>query len=168
VADGQTRWILIRYSILDMCQKIQTESQAKPETGGILMGLWRDPHMEITSSTSRGPSDKSHLYSFTRQDCGHQKHAEAAWSRSGGTVNFAGEWHSHPFGAAEPSSTDLKTWRGLVRRSWRPMVFIIVAPEEIGFFLVRPSLFHCPVEKLARIEEGLEGAVFSKAARTHR
>src|SRR5260370_32544279 len=66
------------------------------EAGGLLLGRYRGPHVEILRCTAPMPGDVRTRFGFVRQDTGHQRAATAQWSESGGRINFVGEWHTHP------------------------------------------------------------------------
>ena len=110
------------------------EGAGKPERGGIMIGRFRGPHIEITEMTLPGKSDKASLFSFDRRDRTHQRSAIAAWRTSDNTKAYVGEWHSHPFGAATPSITDKRTWERLTKKAGTALIFIIVTPTDIAFF----------------------------------
>jgi len=106
----------------------------KQERGGILIGQYRGPHIEITDITLPGKSDRASLFRFDRRDAVHQRSAAKAWRVSGNTKTYVGEWHTHPFGAATPSGMDKRTWERLTREAGEPLIFIIVTPADIAFF----------------------------------
>ncbi len=107
----------------------------KPEHGGIFIGLIRGPHLEIDDLTFPSSDDNSKMFSFVRQERYHQKKALDAWKKSNFTKTYIGEWHTHPHGEAIPSTIDKNTWKKIVVRSKRSMVFAISTPLELKFFL---------------------------------
>lgn len=107
---------------------------SKPERGGILIGQYRGPHIEITDITVPGKSDRASLFRFDRRDAVHQRSAMKAWRTSGNTKTYVGEWHTHPFGAATPSGMDKRTWERLTRETGGPLIFIIATPADIACF----------------------------------
>src|ERR1700730_6975363 len=70
--------------------------EADGEAGGVLLGRYRGPHIEIMNCTTPLPEDLRTRFSFVWQDKGHQKAAIKEWLESGGSINFVGEWHTHP------------------------------------------------------------------------
>ncbi|MCP2223558.1 MULTISPECIES: Mov34/MPN/PAD-1 family protein [Bradyrhizobium] len=107
------------------------------EAGGILLGHYRGPHVEVLRCTTPMPEDRRTRFGFVRQDKGHQEIATKEWFKSGGSVNFVGEWHTHPERHPTPSWIDRRTWRKqLGRHKPNPLVFIIVGTAatycEIG------------------------------------
>jgi integrative and conjugative element protein (TIGR02256 family) len=57
------------------------------------------------------PKDRRTSFGFVRQDKGHQEVATMEWQESGGSVNFVGEWHTHPERHPTPSWIDRRSWR---------------------------------------------------------
>jgi integrative and conjugative element protein (TIGR02256 family) len=96
-----------------------------PEAGGILLGLRRGDHLHITALTTPKPRDVRHRVEFRRRDKFHQAQALALWHRSGGVVDYMGEWHSHPEPEPSPSRLDLSEWRAICAYQLKPMVFVI-------------------------------------------
>lgn len=98
----------------------------KTEAGGILLGRYRMPHIEIVTCSEPMTSDIRTFAGFDRRDRGHQLRALERWKDSGGTITFVGEWHSHPEESPSPSPLDLRTWREAQRSAGNlPLVFII-------------------------------------------
>jgi integrative and conjugative element protein (TIGR02256 family) len=65
-------------------------------------------------------------FGFVRQDPGHQRAATADWRQSAGTINFVGEWHTHPEAHPNPSLMDRNSWKKQMRtRKPVPLVFLI-------------------------------------------
>lgn len=96
------------------------------EAGGILLGSYRGPHIEIIQCTSPLPKDQRAPFRFYRRDPGHDIAARTAWKRSKRTVTFVGEWHTHPEDDPKPSEVDRNTWFKLMQRQRRePMIFLI-------------------------------------------
>lgn len=97
------------------------------ETGGFLIGVRRGRHIEVTGLTRQGTGDVATRTSFARSSPSHREHIHRTWRRSEGLESLVGDWHTHPLGTADASSTDLAAWRTLVRTSRRPMVGLIDA-----------------------------------------
>ena len=131
----------------------------QPETGGILLGCLRGPHLECTGFSEAGPADERGPFHFTRQDTIHQQIADEAWKRSELTVTFIGEWHTHPTGIPMPSSIDTKSWCKLARGAKHPMLFLIAAPFAWEGFLVTPGVFRASVQPLSMHESSEAGIV---------
>jgi integrative and conjugative element protein (TIGR02256 family) len=78
------------------------------------------------------PLDRRTRYGFVRSDPGHQRTALAAWKTSERTVNFVGEWHTHPEENPIPSHVDRNTWADeMRRRRYDPLIFMIAGSSAI-------------------------------------
>lgn len=106
--------------------------EAQLEAGGILLGSYRGPHVEIIECTIPMPLDKRSRYGFVRCDPGHHRAALGAWTTSGRTVNFVGEWHTHPEENPTPSGIDRNTWlEEMNRRRNDPLIFMIAGSSSV-------------------------------------
>jgi integrative and conjugative element protein (TIGR02256 family) len=76
------------------------------EAGGVLLGLRRDPHIEVVSATLPSEGDERRRYRFCRASKGHQRAASRAWKDSGKLIDYVGEWHTHPEDWPSPSRLD--------------------------------------------------------------
>lgn len=155
------RHVLIEFPVWNMIQQASQTCAGQPESGGILLGSLRGPHLEVTGFTRPGANDQRLAFQFTRQDVLHQRTAEQAWMSSAGAVTFIGEWHTHPSGRPTPSSMDTRSWSKLVRSTRHPMLFLIAAPNAWRAFLVTAGFIRCSVRSLAVIEHGETGMVVS-------
>lgn len=111
--------------------------ESSREAGGILLGHYRGPHVEILRCTTPMPKDRRTRFGFVRQDKGHQEIATREWLESGGSINFVGEWHTHPERHPTPSWVDRRSWRSQMGgHKPDPLVFIIAGSTttycEIG------------------------------------
>ena len=96
------------------------------EAGGILIGQYRGPHVEIVECTMPMARDVRTRFAFDRIDPGHGDRAKDAWERSGRVQTFVGEWHTHPVERPNPSCIDLRSWtRGRKKSQGDPLVFMI-------------------------------------------
>ncbi len=137
------------------------------ETGGILIGCYRGGNIEVTGRTLPGPSDVRRPFTFVRMDGAHQAAASGAWSRSGGTHTWVGEWHTHPSGGVVPSAIDLRSWSRLVKGTRLPMIFALAVPGGWGLFLTRPSWVRRKTVRLMLCERGSMGLVFRERESGH-
>ena len=104
-----------------------------PESGGILLGTVRGPHLELVHATAPFPTDRRARYSFNRSSEGHAELADQLWRESGGIIRYIGEWHTHPEDHPSPSGIDLREWKASAakRADGRPMVGVIVGTKGI-------------------------------------
>jgi hypothetical protein len=83
--------VLVHYPVIALLDESAEQCRDTDEDGGILIGNYRGPHLEITSFTRSAPGDERQCYSFMRQDSAHQKIATKAWRESRETTTFIGE-----------------------------------------------------------------------------
>lgn len=104
------------------CQVQATLSEA----GGILLGFRRGDHMQVVTATTPQRADRRHRYSFHRRDREHQRIATRYWKDSGETMDYLGEWHTHPTTSPSPSAVDRAEGQVICNTKNKPMVFIIM------------------------------------------
>jgi integrative and conjugative element protein (TIGR02256 family) len=153
--------ILLRHGVRERLATEAARCSGRPEVGGILIGCYRGRDIDIRDYTGRGDADVSALFSFVRMDPSHQRAATAAWSTSGQTDTFVGEWHTHPFGEPAPSSVDTATWRRLTRDNGRPMAFAVVSPGAWKVFVVKRTRLRWAVTVTIEAEVGGLGVVLA-------
>lgn len=118
--------ILIEPPVIDLVRGFCQNQLSRPESGGILLGYRRGSHLHIVAATIPQPDDKRLRYHFFRCDPNHQKAAYRQWERSGNTMDYVGEWHTHPEAKPTPSSLDMSEWKKICSARKESMVFIIV------------------------------------------
>ena len=153
---GVSNRVLVHHAVAGRFDGLADRCRGQPEQGGILLGAYRKEGLEVVGLTEAAPADERALTRFVRQDPAHQAAATAAWRQSGGQLTMIGEWHTHPFGEPEPSSTDLGTWGAAVRRSRLPLLFVIVAPGRWRAFSGTRRLM---ILRLARLGAAVAGEV---------
>lgn len=137
--DGSGRYALIENSVWEfLFSYAQTESKAT-EAGGILLGHRAGGDIHVTSATGPLPNDRRARLSFDRLDAGHQHAALNAWTESGCTVDYVGDWHTHPQGIPAPSSKDYVEWRKLTKTLPKPHIFVIVGTSDSRLWLGNES-----------------------------
>jgi integrative and conjugative element protein (TIGR02256 family) len=107
--------------------RLQRGEHLPRETGGFLIGERRGPHIQVTGLTKQGRGDIATCTSFERSCSSHRDAVHHAWRRSDGMQSLVGDWHSHPCGSADASSTDVSAWRTLARTSRKPIIGLIDA-----------------------------------------
>lgn len=98
------------------------------ETGGILLGHYRThprPVLDVVHAAGPGPRAVRQT-DFFRRDVRHaQAVADLAYCTDASI--WIGDWHTHPGGPAQPSDTDLASYRTLLAdRDLRFEVFLTV------------------------------------------
>lgn len=100
------------------------------EAGGILLGYRRGPHLEVAEASAPMARDVRRHHGFERKDPGHQALSDRHWEASGGTMDYLGDWHTHPARIPSPSSIDRREWEKLHAHYRLPLVFVIVGTHE--------------------------------------
>lgn len=135
------------------------------ETGGFLIGYRRGVHLEVIDITLQEREDVATPMSFSREGGGHANKVERAWKGSARLQSVVGDWHSHPRGRAEPSSTDLKAWKQLARACTEPIVGIIAAHGEVRAFWVEQKFMGVRAFHLSIVEDGLLDVAYGREGR---
>lgn len=124
--------VILAEQVVAEIKRFTGPDETNLEAGGILLGCYRGPHVEILECTTPMPLDKRTRYGFVRSDPGHQRRALAAWNASNRTVNFVGEWHTHPEERPSPSRVDRDTWADQMnQRINDPLIFIIAGRAAV-------------------------------------
>lgn len=102
-----------------------------PEAGGILLGrlLIDGDHVVVDEVTVPGPHDRRSRFRFFRAQRPAQAAVNEVWTKSGGELNYLGEWHTHPQDDPTPSWHDRTDWRRLVtiQTYEQPSLFFLIA-----------------------------------------
>ncbi|MDI1270550.1 MAG: Mov34/MPN/PAD-1 family protein [Polaromonas sp.] len=107
------------------------------EAGGILLGRRRGSHIEVVQATEPTLSDRRSTFMFHREVLGHAQAAVQAWALAGGTMDYVGEWHTHPQRVPVPSSIDRAEWHKLaVARPKVSVVAVVVGTHKLHVELV--------------------------------
>ena len=133
--DGNGQYILIEKPVWEfLFSHAQTDSKAT-EAGGIFLGYRAGGHIHVTSATGPLPNDKRARLSFDRLDAGHQHAAHNAWTESGCTIDYIGDWHTHPQRIPSPSSKDCVDWKKLIKVLPQSHLFAIVGTFDSRLWL---------------------------------
>lgn len=120
------RLVEVDDEVISTIESYSRGAEIKKEAGGILIGAYRGPHVEIAACTTPMPNDRRLWNLFDRKDLGHGERAMQHWRENRRTLTFVGEWHTHPEPAPKPSYVDLNTWKKLGKRQkTMPLVFVI-------------------------------------------
>jgi integrative and conjugative element protein (TIGR02256 family) len=121
--------LLVEQNVFDALDGFRQRDVTAPESGGILLGLRRGPHLHVVDMTVPQPGDAQHRTAFHRRSEAHQKIALARWSASAARLDYVGEWHTHPEINPTPSSIDRREWRAILASRAAPMVFLILGTQ---------------------------------------
>lgn len=123
-------FVLIEERVLQVLARHRQLLQGVPESGGILLGYRRGPHLHVTEVTAPLVSDRASRTSFFRSAGPHQRTALARWRESGGIMDYLGEWHTHPEHTPSPSAIDLGGWQRICSKRKTPMLFVIAGTQD--------------------------------------
>ena len=118
-----TVFVRIDISVLAVLEEYKQTDPFKPEAGGILIGEYRGPHLNIVKLTTPSKGDLQSRFRFFRRSKSHQSVALKNWRTSSSTQTFVGDWHTHAEDHPSPSSIDINDWRK--KLSNRMMILII-------------------------------------------
>jgi len=105
------------------------------ETGGMLLGYWRDGDAVVVEIIGPGPAATRSRSAFHPDARWQQAQLDSAYRSSGRRHTYLGDWHVHPGGTTRPSRTDRRTLAAIAShgpaRAPRPL-FAIIAPDDAG------------------------------------
>ena len=122
--------LLIEPKVLQRLITFRQLDTSAPEAGGILLGYRRGPHIHVSDVTVPTKRDVQRRFAFFRHATDHQRVATRRWKQSGETMDYVGEWHTHPEDDPSPSGIDLQHWREIASVAPRPMIFLIVGRQS--------------------------------------
>ncbi len=135
---------IVRLSPAVMCVLLAHRQlgEDEAEAGGLLLGRFFEDRPDVLIDEASVPTktDRRSRFAISRRKEEAQKLVDAAWTASGGTRNFLGEWHSHPEPSPSPSCRDRLNWGRISRRAVYEqdgLVFVIVGTEEVKAWEVR-------------------------------
>lgn len=146
--------LVIQDAVLEVFVEHAQTNIITPESGGILLGYVRDPHLEVLEATQPTRWDKMSRCFFDRSAQGHRDLAQRRWAESGGLIRYLGEWHTHPEDYPSPSSVDNLGWIELAgkRQDKRPVLAIIVGRKGLHVELIdregKAMMMHGELEQL--------------------
>ena len=118
--------------------------EGQAEAGGIFLGCYRGPHVEISDCTVPQPEDVRSRFLFARKDAAHRCRALEAWKHSDNVLTCVGEWHTHPEDYPSPSRIDRMNWRKIMKRQGDdPVVFMILGRKGVWSALARRRTIEC-------------------------
>jgi integrative and conjugative element protein (TIGR02256 family) len=111
-------------------------SKGAPEAGGVLLGRLVKGLPDIIVDHALGPSpqDRRGRFFFFRAKSPAQTLIDQAWQASGQTLNYLGEWHTHPEDDPSPSCIDKRDWSRISARAryeQSSLLFVIVGRKHL-------------------------------------
>lgn len=105
------------------------------EAGGLMLGYRKEGFLHAIDVTVPGAWDRHSRSAFHRSVKAHRFRAIRLWRKSGGVVDWLGEWHSHPALPLNPSGTDHRNWSRITKHRKAPMLFPIVDGQKAELYL---------------------------------
>ena len=118
--------MLIEEQVWETILRFRQTGNAATEAGGILLGYRRGTHLHVVDATIPHAADRRSRFRFSRAKESHQHIALQRWKETYGTVDYLGEWHTHPEEMPSPSSIDSSEWRRIYEQRPVPMLFVIL------------------------------------------
>ncbi|MGL5939682.1 MAG: Mov34/MPN/PAD-1 family protein [Waterburya sp.] len=121
---------------LSKMQKYIQNNSFKREAGGVLLGRYIKDSLDIVIDEVTVPmwGDRRGLFNFFRARRPHQKIIDRRWKDSEGTINYLGEWHTHPESIPIPSNRDINDWERKLNEDFfdgNSLHFIILGIEGL-------------------------------------
>jgi integrative and conjugative element protein (TIGR02256 family) len=128
-------------------KKFIQDNNYKKEAGGVLLGRYICNSLDIVIDEITIPmwGDRRKWFSFFRSRRPHQKVIDRLWQESEGTINYLGEWHTHPENTPAPSDTDIKGWEYKLRQDvfdGDSLWFIIIGIKSLRIWEVSRNTLH--------------------------
>ena len=123
--------VLFPHKFVDSIRAHMRATTSGNEQGGLLLGYRKPNAIELCNVTFPTLWDRSSSTRFNRSQRGHRIRALREWLISRRTIDWIGEWHTHPGGRAAPSFIDLQTWRQLARHQAKPMIILIFSDRDM-------------------------------------
>lgn len=146
----QDAYILLEPQVVSTLRSHAQLSADAPEAGGILIGYRRGKHLHIVEATVPAAGDAQGRFSFFRSSPSHACRARTRWSDSGGTLDYVGEWHTHPEEDPRPSCLDRVEWKKIALANQSSFLFVIPGNSDAWWFGVGVGFRLRRTEKINR------------------
>ena len=131
------RLVVLNEAVTQVSVRHRQRFPWQTEAGGILLGRRRGNHFEVVEATEPTHRDRRLTYLWEREAFGHAQAATLAWKLAAGTVDYVGEWHTHPQRSPIPSSLDRREWHALaLDRPTVLLIVIVVGTSELHIELI--------------------------------
>ena len=128
--DGRGNLTVITPGVMKALLRHRQIMPGNNEAAGVLIGERRGEHLVIQRISEPGRGDKRTIYSVDRCGPHHQALVDYAFLRSGGTLNYLGEWHTHPEDVPSPSTLDISSWTSSIFCN-EPRILVIVGRKDL-------------------------------------
>ena len=108
----------------------EADEHTPDETGGVLLGYWRDEQPVITQALGPGPNAVHKREAFIPDYEYHEAEIDRLYSETRSwTLHYLGDWHTHPGMPGYLSRRDVRTLRRIatyrLARVPRPVMLIL-------------------------------------------
>lgn len=128
--DDNGHLVVIMPGVVERLLSYRQISPVSLEAAGVLIGERRENHVVIHAISEPGPGDARTRFTVVRKGPHHQALVNKLHHASGGTMNYLGEWHTHPERFPSPSNTDKTSWQREIM-SEELMILIIVGQSAM-------------------------------------
>lgn len=132
---------------------LQRESEGKHpnETGGILVGRFQPDGVLVEYIVGPGPEAMHTRSGFRRDGVYAQRELDRVYGQLAGTVDYVGEWHSHPFPVG-PSPRDARSMRWVADNPrYAPENPVLIIMQRIEPHVWRAAGFQWRRRRLERL-----------------
>ncbi|WP_418338097.1 Mov34/MPN/PAD-1 family protein [Rheinheimera metallidurans] len=123
--DDNGHLVVIMANVIEKLQSYRQLSPVSREAAGVLIGERRENHIVIHAISEPGQGDIRSRFTVVRKSPHHQELVNELHHTSDGTMNYVGEWHTHPERFPVPSGIDKSSWYKDIN-SLEPMILVIV------------------------------------------
>jgi len=134
-------WTLITdESFVKKLQQVRSKKLPN-ETGGVLLGSWDLTRriVYVVDTIAAPPDSEERTTLFIRGSAGLRERVIKAGERTGGMIQYMGEWHSHPDGyGTVPSEDDSNIFSWLSEKTQEdgfPPIMLIVGEGGMRWFI---------------------------------
>lgn len=128
-------FIIIDKIAFDQINCFRQKEISQPEACGVIIGERKDKHFFIRKFTPPMSTDFRTRCSCKRNNEGHQELVDQLHLESKGSLQYLGEWHSHPQLSAKPSTKDKNEWPNTynylsIKENIHEMICLILGTEQ--------------------------------------
>lgn len=139
--------------------ELSSRRYAPLEAGGLILGHRKQSCLHALDVTLPSSWDRHSRSSFHRSVKAHRLRALRMWRKSGGLIDWLGEWHSHPGFSLSPSGTDRRNWSRITKHRKAPMLFPIVDGYRSELYLTHTH--NSVPQRLIETDQDNSGRFFS-------
>jgi integrative and conjugative element protein (TIGR02256 family) len=107
----------------------EADSKRPLETGGVLLGSTGESGLVIEQVVGPGPLARHERFQFLPDHEFQEAEIARVYEESGRTIEYLGDWHTHPDGGCSLSTTDKATLKTIARhksaRQPRPVMMLL-------------------------------------------